>query len=373
MKRLLTIVFPWLILFSQVTQAAAAPYFFASGDPNFIHEYLYHYSVYLYTGADTVTVAQTILNFDNEKVQYINFSTLGSRCTFWAPADPSLGYGNQTTPYLYNGTKLVISCGFTDGGYKSTGTSGDLIARIQATPVTGASGTTTLSFSDTLFRYIGTPITPGTNISLSLNVFISTAAANPTATPYPSPTKVNARTITADDLNIVEVGTNSSGSSQTVTSANSLNSSLLIPTLGISIDGSLDDSIPPPPFGFTPRPTDPAINTSSGDDSNSNSTSLGDVLSIQSLKEMLLPGTSSTDQRVVMVNILSTLAFLVILAILIWRLMVVSRMNRVKYRHLKEILGGELSALETKLTSEVSEEGKEELSKRIDEMRSELN
>jgi hypothetical protein len=240
-----------------------------------------------------------------------------------------------------------------------------------ATPVSGASGTTTLSFSDTLFRYIGTPITPGTNINLTLDVFISTEAANPSPTPYPSPTPVNARTITADDLNLINLDNASGSGSVTSQTGTTTALSALNPTLGISQLDILDDTIPPPDASFTPRPTDVPFE-SDQDTASGDRTSLGDVLSIRSLKELLIPGASDASRSVVFVNLLSTLAFLVILAILMWRLIVVSRLNRVKNKHMKEMLAGELAALESKLTSEVSDEGRVELTKRIDEMRSEL-
>ena len=48
-------------------------------------------------------------------------------------------------------------------------------------------------------------------------------------------------------------------------------------------------------------------------------------------------------------NFISTLTFLTLLAIALWRMITISKMNRVKYRHMQDILTGELSVLQTKV------------------------
>ncbi len=51
----------------------------------------------------------------------------------------------------------------------------------------------------------------------------------------------------------------------------------------------------------------------------------------------------------VLVNFISTLTFLALLSIALWRMITVSKMNRVKYRHMQDLLTGELSVLQTKV------------------------
>jgi hypothetical protein len=354
----------------QTGSVQAAPYFFITGEPSIINGYLYTYNIYLYTTTDTVTAAQTVLNFDTNKINATNFSTLNSRCTFWAPPDPSLSLGNQTTPFFSN-TKLVIACGFSNPGYTSVNGQGDLIIKMSLTPVAGALGNSSLTFTDTLFRYIGTAVTPGQSVDLNLTVYPSTESANPTATPYPSPTPINPATFKASDMDIVDLA---SGSSSTVNSQslslNTLPVNLLNPTIGLSALNQLDNRIPPP-GELTPRPSVSPYITLPPD--RKSEPSIGEVLSVQSLKELLLPGKSEADQKIVIVNLLSTLAFIVILAILIWRLIILSRINKIKYRHMKELIGGELSALESKLGNEVNQETRSDISAQIEQLKDQLD
>lgn len=349
------------------TPIEAAPYFFLDGPLEMNGGYLYHYNVYLYTDLDVVTAAQTVLNFDSNKIKKLTINTIGTRCNFWAPADPSLGYPNTVTPYFHDDNKLVIACGFSNPGYRSLNNSADLIAKIQVTPLASVSAVQSLSemnFTGTAFRYIGSVVNPGEDRGLTLTVYQSTAAANPTATPYPSPTPVTAQTITAADLNLISYG--ASGSSTT-----GVNQARLTPTQALNqISQTMGDgdNIPPPPE-LSPRPTTPVVENP--DETNLADT-VGEVLSIQSLKELLLPGRSQADQTVVLINLISALAFIAILAILIWRLIVLSRMNNIKYRHLKDLLSGELSALESKLASEVDDEGKVTINQEIEEIKTKL-
>src|SRR5690606_3189090 len=131
-----------------------------------------------------------------------------------------------------------------------------------------------------------------------------------------------------EDLNILNL---SSGSGRTTSGNGSTLLITLAPTTTNTI-ASLDNSIPAPPE-LSPRPTiTPFVDLE--EDNDEEDLSLGEVLSVQSLRELLLPGKSAADQRVVLVNLLSTIAFLVILTVLVWRLVMISRMNKIKNRHL---------------------------------------
>jgi hypothetical protein len=350
----------------------AAPYFFIDGSNQMIAGYSYSYSVYLYTDDDTLTAAQSVLHFDSNNIKTLSINTIGTRCNFWSPADPSLNYGNQSTPYFLEDNKLVLACGFSNPGYRSSNSSADLVAKIQLTAQTTATGSSSMYFSDSMYRYIGNTVTPGVNRGLTISVYNSTSSANPTATPYPTPTSVHPTTVSSSDLNLVTIGT---GSSTTSTSQSinlsSLNLNVTSAANQIGQASSRDDQIPAPP-NLSPRPTSISLNQQMNDQQAKQSDPIGEVLSMQSLKELLLPGRSQADQTVVLVNLISALAFIAILTILIWRLIIVSRMNRIKYRHLTDILSGELSALESKLASEVSEENRDELNKQIEDVRQKI-
>lgn len=322
----------------------ANPYFFISGDSQAVQNTAQTWSVYLYTDSSTVTAAQTVVTFNTTYFTKSLVSTVSSRCNFWAPADPSLGYGNTVTPYFYSTNRVVISCGFSNPGYTSSSSAGDLIARFTLTPE--ASGASTFSFSNTLVRYIGTTISPSTSPTYDVTVFESSEAAA-AATPTPTPTASSsgssssgstasgsATTLTSDDLNFVEIGT--SGVSSTTGSGNE--------TALTAVDQ--DDTIPGPP-NLSPRPKATPFVYKKGSESTPEEE--GEVLSVQSLRELLIPGKSQADRTVVLVNLISTLTFLALLGIVIWRLITTSRMNRLKYRHLADMLSSELSVLESKL------------------------
>jgi hypothetical protein len=364
-----------LLFIACCTTDVYGAYFFVDGSHEMINGYLYNYSVYLTTEANTITAAQTVLNFDKSKIRAYSINTIGSRCSFWAPADPTLGFGNQSTPYFYNENKLVISCGFSNPGYLSNSGQADLVAKIQMAPEASVSGTSSLTFSDTMFRYIGNTIVPGANRGLDIGIYASTESAYPSPTPYPTPTTGSSTTttISSSSLNLVNIAT---GSSRTSTSRTTTTTQL--PTTNVTIlpnqinqQSVMDNTIPAPP-DLTPRPSTVPFNQQVDQAAEKQNDPLGEVLSVQSLKELLLPGKSKADQTVVLVNLITALAFISILTILVWRLIVVSRMNSIKYKHLKEILGGELSALESKLSSEVGEENRETLNSQIEDIRKKL-
>ncbi len=368
-QRIKILAWCFLVFLSMVPAAHAAPYFFVTGSSSIIKGYAYHYQIYLHADT-TVTAAQTALHFDSSKITKVSMGNLGSRCSFWAPPDPSSNMGSAATPVFHDDNKLVLSCGFSNPGYQTSSLSGgDLIATIGLSVNATASGITSsrLQFGNTVFKYIGQSVSVGNNGFLDLTVYSSTEAANQ-VTPYPSATPVNPRTVSSNDLNLVNLSSGSAGSSTGLSGA----SSLLIPTSpgGSNTIAELDDSIPAPP-DFTPRPTITPFAVKPDEDESSDF-DLGSVLSVQSLRELLLPGKSNADQSVVLVNLLSTIAFLIILTVLVWRLIMISRMNKIKNRHLKEILQGELSALESKLSADLPDEGKSTLTSSMEELRLEV-
>lgn len=323
----------------------ANPFFYLDGSDYAVQNARKSIPLYLDTDDSTLTAAQVVLNYSSTYLSGTAISNLNSRCSFWAPADPSLGYGTTVSPYFYQGNKAIIACGFSNPGY-TTGASASLIATITFTPQ--ASGSTTLSFSNPMFRYIGSTIAPGASPNFSLDIYASTESAQeaqPTATPTaPGPTSHTisivsdpSDTLTSDDLTLVEVN----GSGSTTGSTSGTNEGLVLE----AVDD--DNSIPPVPE-MTPREKpSPFIRPSRAPGEEDEPE--GEVLSVSSLRELLIPGKSSADKTVVLVNFISTLTFLTLLAIALWRMITISKMNRVKYRHMQDILTGELSVLQTKV------------------------
>lgn len=381
-KNRLIILFVFILLFVSPVQALSAPYFYidtslsGTNATEYVNKNIY---LYLTTDSSTITAAQTVVNFDEDYLEEpsdVTISILNSECDFWAPADPSLGFGNTPAPYFYNDNKVVISCGFSNPGYDS-GSGGGLIARIAFYPT--QIGDTTMTFSDTLFRYIGNTITPGTSPEYDLTILDSSASAQPSPTPSVTPTPsaspetsstptsasdsaiVVTDTLEEGDLNFVEIGVNNN-----VTQTNDEDVTLEIV--------EEDNTIPGPPANLERRPNASPfsfLNFLQSQQSNNDQTNSqdegGDVLSAQSLRELLIPGKSKADKTVVLINFISTLTFVILLAIVIWRLVSITRMNKLRTAHLRELLASELSTIESKLGSAKSEQGSAQLKQDLGE------
>lgn len=361
-----------LILNSTVS---AAPYFYITGPDKIYPNNAWQYSLYLYSDSTVVTAAQTEVHFDSTVIEPVSFNYSASVCKIWAPADPLLGHGVESTPYFKDGSKLVVSCGFPQGYLSGTG-AGGLILRFNLTTKSGLSTakSTSLTFANNKFLYIGNTITGGTPPSLSLIAYESTQSAYKAPTPTPTPV-VSVDTLSDSELEFVNIASGSSRSRST--STGSLNQAqmrelelqqeaLANQTNQIT---SLDNNIPPPPPNLPKRaPVTPLPTPLTPDQKNQ---ALGEVLSIQSLRELLLPGKSEADQKIVWINLLSTLTFICILAVLAWRLIVVSRMNKIKVRHMKELLTGELSVIESKLGND-NQIDEIEFSKSLEKLKQDL-
>lgn len=399
------------------TQVIAAPYFYVTGSNTTAGTADHQLSIYLDTDGQTLTAAETILNFENTYLQGKSISILNSRCSFWAPADPVLGYGTNPTPFFHNNNKVVIACGFSSPGFTSTDSIGRLIARVTFTPL--QTGTTTLSFNPTRtsYKFIANTVPGGALPGFGLTVTATgSATPNPSATPTPTPqygcnqscsvssqcagslycglinsvglcrnvncpemdncicptpeptptpastpvpssTNSPSQTLTADDLTFVEIGNNSvsvnEGQDVTLTAIEQ------------------DDRIPDPP-ALEPRPkATPFLLSLLGGGSSNQETQTnnnGEVLAAQSLRELLIPGQSKADKTLVLVNLISTLTFLTLLGIVIWRLITVSRINQLKSKHMKDLLASELASIESKVGSLDSPEGKESFKQNLDEV-----
>jgi hypothetical protein len=348
----------WFLI--AVKPVLAAPYYQVTG-PSLVYPNLeWEYSLWIHPNGTTITAGQAQVHYDTSKLDAAALDTTGTTCSFWSPADPSLGLGNQATPYFTNGT-LLVSCGFAAPGRSSSG----LITKFRLQPKSNLSSdsTSSISIDNLRFLYKSTALLPGTSPSFSFTVYESSSSA------FPSPTPINITTLTENDLTFVDITTSltSTGQSSNLSVTGSSGTST-----ASSSQSQLarDDSIPPPPANLEPRmPVTPfqLPPTPSTDDLDDE----GEVLSISTLKELLIPGKSDADKTVVLFNIVMTLTFLILLAILLWRLLVNSRMNKIKYQHMQELITGELSMIESKITGD--SELKTDLANSLEELREELD
>lgn len=320
--------------------------------------------IYLNTDSSTLNTIQTVLNYDSDYLSISNTSLniYGSRCSFWSPANPGIGDGSTTTPYVYGSTQVIVACGFSGPNYyTSSDSTGDLI--LKTTFVPQATGTTTLSFTNTnVWSGAGNVSTPSGSSDYDLTIYASTLSAYGTAaTPTPTTTTTTSvTTLTDSDLTFVEIGTTTSS------------------TTGTSDDVTLsvveeDNTVPAPPANLEKRPsaTPFVFNLSQQSSSSQQETEEkqkeGEVLAVQSLRELLIPGKSQADKTVVLVNLISLLTFIIILVIVIWRLVLLQKSNRLKTRHLQELISSEISMLQSKLSAAETEEGKVKLKQELDE------
>ena len=361
-ERLLAISLSCLLFFWSVQPVLAGPYFYITGTHSGEFASVSSWIVKLNTDSSTLTATQTVINFDSSLFGAIQINNLNSRCSFWAPPEPSLGFGKWVTPYFMDYDKVVFSCGFSSPGYVTSG-EGDFILSFTLRPL--FVGTTQFTFSDSQHRYIDSTITPGTDLSfdyesiatIEATVVIGATVSAPTASPTPIPVD----TLKVDDLRMVDY---TKSLSKRVGSAAY---GLLSPGLGLV---PLDDTVPPPPTDLPLRPKATPYPQASGSAANKNE---GEVLSIQSLRELLIPGKSDADKRLVAFNLIALLTFIALLAALIWRLVTSSRVNKVKYRHMKELLEGEISVIQSKLAGVQSGSGSnEDVIRSLEELRSEL-
>lgn len=312
------------------------------------------------TNGQLLTAVQTMIEFDKELFNQVQLSNLNSRCTFWAPPDPLLGLGNNLTPFFLDGEKIVVACGFSNPGYNTTNGVGDLILSFSLEPF--YLGTASFTLSNTRLWFVDTQITPATASAFDYTI-TSSEAATPAPTPVPSPTPVppTPTTLYASDLNFYSLR---------ATNSSSLTSENLASTAAAA--GTLDDTIPPPPSDLEQRP--PATPYPVLSQNQLDSADDGQVLSIQSLRELLIPGKSDADRRLVVFNLIVILIFLILLAMLIWRLILAKRTHNLKIKHMNELIEGELSVIQSKVQAVKEGQGtSDEVVRSLEELKQELD
>lgn len=330
----------WVFLTQSVL---AAPYFSLSGDGSIAYLNTNTYELKINTDGATITAAQTLITFDGVRLSHIavNLTQDAVPC-LPAPANPTLGMGSKAAPYFYNDNTLVVSCGFP-GGYKTLNSTGELLLNFKLKSIIAENAVSSINFTNDTYWYIESPIAAGISAPMALTIYAASVSATPT--PQPTPTLVQ-DVLTLDQMTFTEISTTRrSVTPRTVTTVNSLTSSQSATAV------ALDNRIPSPP-PMTPRPTAPPIQLPTAAVVNNEPS--GDVLSIQSLRELFLPGASNANQTVVMFNLISLLTLVIILIILVWRLITISHINKLKHRYMKELISGELSVLQSKITDSTS-------------------
>ena len=307
-------------------------------------------------------------------------------CTFLAPADSTFvppGQDTTTnTPYFAN-SNAVIVCGH--GG----GISGSLVylGNILLDPVYPGSTTLDIHANSKVYS-LGTS-TSLTSSGLSLTITGDPQISNtptptdsptptptgptptptntstptptpsgPTNTPTPTytPTNTHTPTPTPSGPTNTPTPTSASSSGDYDLSADDINFVTIapLPTPTPAPSAAIDetaiveeDNTVPTPAEITPRPTATPFPTPAPVAEQDS----GEVLAVQSIRELLIPGKSDADRKVVMFNFISIMIFLFIVALMVWRMMRINHVNKLKALHIEDVLTGELAALQTKLNA----------------------
>lgn len=335
------IFFGFFLLLISVQIVWANPTFYLDEGSQTVINNNHAVSLFIDTDGSTITQAQTVLTYSGNYLTYQSLLSIdyqdesGKPNCFPGPFSPSLGLGYKSSPYVdEDNFKIYISCGFPNPGYQSQTSGGDKIATI--TFSADAVGTETLTFesANTLFYYIGSAISPGAMSSYPIQI-LSTIEATPG--PDEIPEKAT-DSISAGDLNFVEIGSGGTSVASSNQAATNVTQLEVVES---------DDTIPPPPDDLLPRPLPtPLVAQDQAETEQSNE---GEVLSAQSLRELLIPGKSSADKTVVLINFISALIFLLILGIVIWKLISIKRLSQIRNKHMSELLISELATLESKI------------------------
>jgi len=313
----------------------------------------------------------------------------GSVFPFFTPAN-SVPPGKNfsiSTPYAYN-HKIIFTAGV--GG--QTGFNGDgKVATFQLNPYN--TGDVSLTFSDIVMRFGINSVPLGTSPTYTATILGEPSATStpeptpyPTVTPIPTITPTPTPTVTAtpsatpvvvdptpivnsttlfDDVNIVDVSDNFSGRSGTTRTSSGIDELEVVEE---------DNTVPAPPLDLTPRPN--ATPFKLPESYAQEPQAQGEVMSVQGLRDLLIPGKSKADKTVVMVNFISTLTFLVLLSVVVWKMILNTRSSKLKSKYIHEIISGELAALESKMEIIKEKEGKEkfenEFSQSVDHILNEI-
>lgn len=328
-----------------------APFFYLSSSTGFTAGTESTVELRLNTCSQQIGTMQVVVNYSPDYFQSdINgywagwitarINKNGTVFPFFTPANsvpPGKDY-SISTPYAYN-HKIIFTAGV--GG--TDGFNGDgKIATFVIKPY--APGNTSMTFSDIILLYNGQIKTPGTQPIFNISIqgeTVATPTVTPTATASanPNPTPIVNQT-TLSELEVVE-----------------------------------EDNTVPAPINLTPRPN--ATPFEIPESYPMEPGEAGEVMSVQSLRDLLIPGKSRADKTVVLINFISTLTFLMLLTIIIWKMVMNSRSNKLKVRYIQEVISGELAALESKMEIIKEKEGKErfeaEFSESVSSILDEIN
>lgn len=357
----------YLLLFLFLTKPVlAAPYFYLSGSPDCISNTYCWVNLRLYAD-QRIGALQVVLDFDTDYFAFKTASPNNTICSVWA--FPNSPFPAQQTPYLYGTNQVVFACGITGAGYLD---SDGRIAQLQLTPL--QTGTSTINISNAYLSHaLDSSISLGAMGGFDITVYEASATPTPTAAPTttPTPTPIYNVTTIFDDVTVSDLET-----SGTTTTTSTTGTSSNFTDADIQVI-ELDDTVPAPPADLTPRPAATPYqipeNYYQGQAQPGQYVPQGEVMAVQGLRDLLVPGKTQADKTVVMVNFISTITFLIILAILLWRLISSHKSSKTKAKYIKEMISGELAALEGKISIiKESADGQKEYEAQIEKAQKEI-
>ena len=370
--RQLFIIFLILLQISlSCSPVLANPYFYLAGNSYINVDTEQEYELRVNTDGYNIGALQTILTFNPNYFTHTQASILTENtiCDIFTYPNPgTTGVENKVTPYITNGNSLVVTCGIMGSGYNG---SNGLIAKLKFTSA-ATTNASEFAFSQSYFSYLGSPITPGAMSSYFVTI-VQEGSPTPTPTPNPAATlsATPAPTITTvlDDVTFIDVSQQFSDINEFANAVSSIQRIDGVSFAGSDDEGGfsltddaiefvdIDDTIPAPPADIEMRP--PATPYQIPEMELQEGQSIGQVMSVQNLRDLLLPGKTQADKTVVMINLISTIIFLIILAFVIAKMFLNRRQSQVKSKYINELITGELSVLETKIDIVKEQKGKE--------------
>ncbi len=395
--RIYVVLLSVVVFLMSSKSAWAAPYFYIDGPASITVGQPENYYLRINPDGNELNTLQAVFNIPNGYFSNARIDITDTRSPtptpiyLTPPPTPTPQLVHRCDIYIKPSTvpdsngNVIVSCGFTT---PNTPAEGAFVARIVLSAAN--TGNISLNFDNAQSQFIGgrgNSVTAGVSINKPITIAGVGVTLTPTPTPTPTgtiiPTPTNTPTASPTPIagpTTVTPTTGASGGDSYGLNASDVNFVTIAPfptpTTGDNAPLEVveeNNTVPTPP-PITPRPPATPFPTPNPDGSTQDS---GEVLAVQSIRDLLIPGKSSADKNVVLFNFISLITLFSIIIVIIWRIIMLKRRNKLKQRHIADLINGELATLETKLTVLEEKDGaksfQDEFEKTLDNIQQELN
>jgi len=384
------------VFFISGKSAWAAPYFYIEGPASITVNQPENYYLLVNPDGNSLNAVRAVFNVPNGYFYSVNIDVTDTRSPTPTPLyltppptpTPRPTHRCETYPELStvpdSGGNVVVACGFKTPNVAANGA---FVARIILSAAN--TGNINLDFDNGQNQYAtgpGIPVAGGVSINKPITIAGVGVTLTPTPTPTPTgtiiPTVTNTPTPTLTPIpspsGATPTGASGGGESYGL-NASDVNFVTIAPfptpTTGDNAPLEVveeNNTVPTPP-PITPRPPATPFPTPNPNGSTQDN---GEVLAVQSIRDLLIPGKSSADKNVVLFNFVSLITLFSIIIVIIWRIIMLKRKNKLKQTHIADLINGELATLETKLSVLEEKDGAKsfqaEFEKTLDNIQQEL-